>query len=297
MKQSRTELSQQTTVRQSPRTPQSRMPRRFFSYVVTYLLLIGGALLTLIPFVFSILTSFKTEKQLVNDGALALPTPVTFDNYTSLFTDHSFIVPLAITIQVVLVMVIGQMTSSVLAAYAFARLRFPGRDTIFWAYVCTLMIPAVVTMIPLFGAISAAGLRNTFAGIVVPFMLGSPYAIFLLRENFRSVPQELLDAATLDGAGFWRQLWSIVLPTNKPILATLLLITVVSQWNNFMWPNIIAQDPQWHVLTVATAALQTQYSANWTLVMAATTLCVLPLLVLFLLFNKQIIRSIGITRV
>ncbi|MFC5369280.1 carbohydrate ABC transporter permease [Arcanobacterium bovis] len=270
---------------------------RFWSYLATYLLLIGGALLTLIPFVFSILTSFKTEKQLVQDGALALPAPVTFDNYTSLFTDHAFIVPLAITIQVVLVMVIGQMTSSILAAYAFARLRFPGRDAIFWAYVCTLMIPAVVTMIPLFGAMSTAGLRNTFAGIVVPFMLGSPYAIFLLRENFRSVPQELLDAATLDGAGFWRQLWSIVLPTNKPILATLLLITVVSQWNNFMWPNIIARDPQWHVLTVATAALQTQYSANWAIVMAATTLCVLPLLVLFLLFNKQIIRSIGITRV
>ncbi|WP_124054533.1 carbohydrate ABC transporter permease [Arcanobacterium ihumii] len=268
---------------------------KIFSVILTYLLLAGGALLTLAPFVFSILTSLKSEEELVTNGGLALPTAPTLDNFTALFTDHAFIVPLAITGQVVLVMVVCQMFSSILAAFAFSRLTFPGRNIIFWAYIATLMIPAVVTMIPLFGAMSALGLRNTFAGLVVPFMFGSPYAIFLLRENFRAIPQEILDAAILDGAGYWRQLWSIVIPNSRPILATLFLITVVSQWNNFMWPKIIAPAPAWNVLTVATASLQTQYTANWTLVMAATTLCVLPLLVLFLIFNKQIIRSIGIS--
>lgn len=268
---------------------------RILSSVVIYLLLLAGALITLMPLVFSIMTSLRTERSLVLDGALTLPDEITFDNYTRLFTDYDFIVPLAVTLQVVAVITIGQLVSSVLAAYAFARLDFPGRDALFWIYLSTMMIPAVVVMIPLFTMMSEAGLRNTFAGLVVPFMLGSPYAIFLLRENFKAVPQEILDAATLDGAGFVRQLRSIVLPMNKPILATLLLITVVSQWNNFMWPSIIAPKQEWNVVTVATASLQTQYSNNWTLVMAATTVAIMPLVVLFLVFNKQIVRSIGIS--
>lgn len=268
---------------------------RILSSVVIYLLLLAGALITLMPLVFSIMTSLRTERSLVLDGALTLPDEITFDNYTRLFTDYDFIVPLAVTLQVVAVITIGQLVSSVLAAYAFARLDFPGRDALFWIYLSTMMIPAVVVMIPLFTMMSEAGLRNTFAGLVVPFMLGSPYAIFLLRENFKAVPQEILDAATLDGAGFVRQLRSIVLPMNKPILATLLLITVVSQWNNFMWPSIIAPKQEWNVVTVATASLQTQYSNNWTLVMATTTVAIIPLVVLFLVFNKQIVRSIGIS--
>lgn len=268
---------------------------RILSSVVIYLLLLAGALITLMPLVFSIMTSLRTERSLVLDGALTLPDEISFDNYTRLFTDYDFIVPLAVTLQVVAVITIGQLVSSVLAAYAFARLDFPGRDALFWIYLSTMMIPAVVVMIPLFTMMSEAGLRNTFAGLVVPFMLGSPYAIFLLRENFKAVPQEILDAATLDGAGFVRQLRSIVLPMNKPILATLLLITVVSQWNNFMWPSIIAPKQEWNVVTVATASLQTQYSNNWTLVMAATTVAIMPLVMLFLVFNKQIVRSIGIS--
>ncbi|MCI7306104.1 MULTISPECIES: carbohydrate ABC transporter permease [Trueperella] len=275
--------------------PRYRKKNSILSILLTYALLISGALLTVLPLVFSITTSLRTERDLVQRGALSLPGEVTFDNYVRLFTEHDFIVPLAVTIQVVAVMVVGQFVSSILAAYAFARLEFPGRQFLFWAYISTMMIPAIVTMIPLFTMMSEWGLRNTFAGIVLPFMLGSPYAIFLLRQSFMALPQEILDAAELDGAGFWRQLWSIALPMNRPILVTLLLITVVSQWNNFLWPSIVSPRKEWNVLTVATAGLQSQYAANWTLVMAATTLSILPLLILFVAFNKQIVRSIGIS--
>lgn len=275
--------------------PRYRKKDSILSILLTYALLISGALLTVLPLVFSITTSLRTERDLVQRGALSLPGEVTFDNYVRLFTEHDFIVPLAVTIQVVAVMVVGQFVSSILAAYAFARLEFPGRQFLFWAYISTMMIPAIVTMIPLFTMMSEWGLRNTFAGIVLPFMLGSPYAIFLLRQSFMALPQEILDAAELDGAGFWRQLWSIALPMNRPILVTLLLITVVSQWNNFLWPSIVSPRKEWNVLTVATAGLQSQYAANWTLVMAATTLSILPLLILFVAFNKQIVRSIGIS--
>lgn len=271
---------------------------RLWAIIATYVMLLASAALVVGPFIFSVLTAFKTPKQFALSDPLTLPSPVTFDNFSALFTgSHNFIVPLAVTAQVVLVMVVGQMFSSILAAYAFAHLRFPGREILFWLYLATLMVPAVVTIIPLYVMMTQAGLKNTFWGLVIPFMFGSPYAIFLLRENFRAMPAEILDAAKLDGAGVLRRLWHIVLPMNKPILATLLLITVVTHWNNFMWPKVIAPAPQWNVLTVATANLQTQNASNWTLVMAATTLALLPLIALFVVFQRQITRSIGITGV
>ena len=275
-----------------------REPGRWVANLLTYLMLAAGAVIMIAPFVFSVMTALKTPRQFAVEPPLALPDPVTGGNFATLFgPTYDFIVPLAVTVQVVLVLVVGQMLSSILAAYAFAWLDFPGRDVIFWAYLATLMIPAVVVIIPLYTMMVQAGLRNTFAGLVVPFMLGSPYAIFLLRENLRSTPREIMDAATVDGAGLLRRLWYVLLPMNVPIVATLLLITVVSQWNNFMWPSIIAPAPEWNVLTVATAALQTQYSGNWTLVMAATTIALAPLLILFVVFQKHITRSIGITGV
>jgi len=271
---------------------------RLGANLLTYAFLLAGALVMLGPFVFSVLTAVKTPHQFNTSWPLTLPDPVTGENFTTLFSaEYSFIVPIAVTVQVVAVLVLGQMVSSILAAYAFAQLDFPGRDTLFWVYVSTLMIPVVVTIIPLYSMMTSLGLKNTFAGLVVPFMFGSPYAIFLLRENFRSTPADVLDAATIDGAGVLRRLWQVMVPMNKPIIATLLLITVVSQWNNFMWPLIIAPAEEWNVITVATAALQTQYAGNWTLVMAATTIALAPLVLLFLIFQKQITSSLGVTGV
>lgn len=182
-----------------------------------------------------------------------------------------------------------------LAAYAFARLRFPGRDALFWVYLATLMVPQAVTIIPLYAVFADLGLRNTFWALVLPQLFGSPYAIFLLREYFRGIPGELLDAARLDGCGTLRILRHVVVPISRPILTTLAIITVVTHWNTFLWPLVITAGPQWQVITVATAALQDQYNGNWTIVMAATTLAVAPLLILFLIFQRNIIRSITIT--
>ncbi|MDO5700834.1 MAG: carbohydrate ABC transporter permease [Bowdeniella nasicola] len=274
----------------------SRSRATLFANLATYLMLIASALIVIGPFIFSVMTALKTPHQFATQPPLTPPNPVTFENFAALFSpERSFIVPIAVTAQVVLVMVVGQMFSSILAAYAFATLKFPGRDALFWVYLATLMVPAVVTIIPLYVMVTQVGMKNTFWGLVVPFMFGSPYAIFLLRENFRSMPREIMDAARIDGAGILRRLWYIMLPMNKPILATLLLITVVTHWNNFMWPMVIAPRREWNVLTVATVGLQTQYSANWTLVMAATTISLAPLIILFLIFQRQITRSIGVT--
>ncbi|WP_152353464.1 carbohydrate ABC transporter permease [Brachybacterium subflavum] len=269
--------------------------RRALSLAATYAVLLIAVLLTLAPFALSVITALKAPRQFVQDGPLALPSPLTLENFASLFTtsEGGFVTPLVVTVQMVVVILVGQMVFSVLAGYAFALLRFPGRDLLFWVYVATLMVPQVVVVVPLYLMMSEMGMRNTFWALVLPFVLGSPYAIFLLRENFRGMSTELMDAMRLDGAGTLRLLWSLVIPLNRPIIVTLVLITVVTHWNSFMWPLIITSGPTWQTVTVATSALQSQYSSNWTLVMAATTLAMLPLIALFVVFQRQITRSIG----
>jgi multiple sugar transport system permease protein len=152
-----------------------------------------------------------------------------------------------------------------------------------------------VTVVPLYLMMAQVGLRNTFWALVLPFMFGSPYAIFLLREYFRGIPADLIKAARIDGANTLDVLVHVVVPASKPILVTLALITVVSQWNSFMWPLVITSGDKWEVLTVATAGLQSRYNAQWTLVMAATTVAIVPLVLLFVALGRHIARSIVVT--
>ncbi len=270
--------------------------RRYVTNAAIYLVLLFGAVITLGPFLLSAMTAFKTPAQFAQQSSLAPPNPWTFENLVSLMTGTAdFGRAIGVTILVAAFITVFQVGFSILAGYAFARVSFPGREVMFWIYLSTLMVPAAVTIIPLYLMMTELGLRNTFWGLVLPFSFSSPYAIFLLREYFRGIPQDLIDAARLDGCNTLDILVEVVVPVSKPIIATLILITVVSQWNNFMWPLVVTSGSSWRVITVATASLQSQYNGNWTLVMAATTLALMPLLVLFLIFQKQLIRSIAIT--
>jgi len=256
--------------------------------------LVLAAVLTVAPFALSLLTSVTSPQQFATGRPLSLPSPPTMANYAAL-ADSGFGRAIVVTALMTAIITVGQLTFSVLAAYAFARLEFPGRDGLFWVYVATLMVPGTVTVVPLYLMMAEMGLRNTFWALVLPFLFGSPYAIFLLREYFRGIPDDLLNAAKLDGANTLDVIVHVVLPASRPILATLTLITVVSQWNSFMWPLVITSGQRWRVLTVATAGLQSQYNAQWTLVMAATTVAIVPLVVLFAMFQRHIVRSIVVT--
>ncbi|MGA5464630.1 carbohydrate ABC transporter permease [Mycobacterium sp. NPDC050041] len=269
-------------------------PSRAASAVVIYPALVLGALITLTPFGLGLMTSLTSAQQFNTDSPLSLPAPPTLQNYLGL-SDAGFGRAVVVTALTTAVILLGQLTFSVLAAYAFARLDFPGRDALFWVYVATLMVPATVTVVPLYLMMAEAGLRNTFWALVLPFMFGSPYAIFLLREHFRAIPADLINAARLDGAHTLDIITHVVLPASRPILVTLGLITVVSQWNNFLWPLVITSGERWRVITVATAALQTRYDAQWTLVMAATTIAIVPLIVLFVALSRHITRSLVVT--
>ncbi|MCM6777048.1 carbohydrate ABC transporter permease [Nocardia sp. CDC159] len=261
---------------------------------VAYLVLLGGAALTVAPLVLSALTALKSPRQFGADSPLALPNPWTGENFR-LVLDQGLGRALVVTALMTACITLGQLVFSVLAAYAFARTEFPGRDALFWVYLATMMVPPMVTLIPLYLMFAKAGLLNTFWALVLPFVFGSPYAIFLLRQYFRGIPEELIGAARLDGASTLDVIVHVVVPMSRPVLATLTVITIVSQWNNFMWPLVASSGPRWQVLTVATANLQTEYDARWTLVLAATTLAIVPLVVVFLAFQRQVLRSISWT--
>jgi multiple sugar transport system permease protein len=269
-------------------------PSRMVSNAAVYAMLGVGAIITLAPFVFGLVTSFTSARQFATGTPLQVPDPPTLANYAGL-ADAGFGRAVVVTALMTAVIVLGQLTFSVLAAYAFARLTFRGRDAIFWAYIATLMVPPTVSIVPLYLMMAQAGLRNTFWALVLPFVFGSPYAIFLLREYFRTIPADLINAARLDGANTLDVLVHVVVPVSRPILVTLTLITVFSQWNNFMWPLVITSGPKWRVLTIATAGLQSQYNGQWTLVMAATTVATVPLIVAFVAFQRHIVRSIVVT--
>ncbi|OBF58833.1 sugar ABC transporter permease [Mycobacterium sp. 852002-53434_SCH5985345] len=256
--------------------------------------LILGALITLVPFLLGLLTSFTSAHQFATGTPLQLPRPFTLSNYADL-GGAGFGRAAAVTALMTAVILVGQLTFSVLAAYAFARLQFPGRDALFWVYIATLMVPGTVTVVPLYLMMAQLGLRNTFWALVLPFMFGSPYAIFLLREHFRIIPNDLVNAAHLDGANTLDVIVHVVIPSSRPVLAALTLITVVSQWNNFMWPLVITSGHKWRVLTVATADLQSRFNSQWTLVMAATTVAIVPLIALFVVFQRHIVASIVVS--
>jgi multiple sugar transport system permease protein len=264
------------------------------SHAAIYTGLVLGAVITLLPFLLGLLTSFTSAHQFETGSPLQLPNPPTLANYGDL-AGTGFGRAAAVTALMTAVILVGQLTFSVLAGYAFARLRFPGRDALFWVYIATLMVPGTVTVVPLYLMMAQLGLRNTFWALVLPFMFGSPYAIFLLREHFRIIPDELINAARLDGANTLDVIVHVVLPSSRPVLAALTLITVVSQWNNFMWPLVITSGHKWRVLTVATADLQSRFNSQWTLVMAATTIAIVPLIVLFVAAQRHIVASIVVS--
>lgn len=262
--------------------------------VGTYAALLIVTAITLLPFILALVAAF-TPRQQYNSQGLSVPNPPTLENFVALGDRRvDFGDAFLTTVLVVVVVTVCQLLFSVLAAFAFARMRFPGRELLFWVFLATLMVPQVVTVVPLYFMMSELNQVGTFTGLVLPFILGSPYAVFLLREQFRQIPQELIDAMRMDGASTLRILFGLVVPLSRPTLVTLMLITVVTHWNNFLWPLMIGRN-RIFVITTATQTLQEQYANNTTLIMAASMLAMLPLIVLFVIFQRQIVRSIKIS--
>jgi multiple sugar transport system permease protein len=262
-------------------------PRRF----TLYTLLILGAVANLLPLLWMFGASFMTSGEANSLSIHLIPDHPTLEQYVTLFTRmnlaRSFFNSAFITVMATL----GSVCINAMAGYAFAKLHFGGRNWIFRALTTALIVPAQVGMLPLFLLLREMGLVNTYTGALIPY-LASVFGIFLIRQYTLGVPDDMLDAARVDGASEFRIFVQIVLPVIKPILVTLATFTFLSSWNDFMWPLIILSDSAKYTLPVALANLVGEHALDTELMMAGSVLTVLPALVVFLVFQRSYVRGI-----
>jgi multiple sugar transport system permease protein len=254
-------------------------------------LLLGAAIVTLLPLGWMVSVSLMSPGEASAFPPPLVPGRVTFANYRELFTHAGMgrylINSVGLTVAVTLV----SLTFNVAAGYAFAKLRFAGRDRIFKVLLGALVIPAQVAMVPLFLLLKQLGLVNTYGGVIVPAM-ASIFAIFVVRQYALSVPDELLEAARIDGANEFRIFGSVVLPALRPIVVTLAVFTSLGTWNDFMWPLIVLNDRELYTLPVALASLSREHVQDHELMMAGSVLTTLPVILVFLVLQRYYVQGL-----
>ncbi len=247
------------------------------------------SLMTVFPLFWMLSIAFKTPTEVFQPNLL--PQAPTGGNFIYVLTEVPFIRYLLNTVFVAGVVTVVALFFHSMAGYALARLRFPGRETIFILIFSTFLVSLPVIIVPLFMLVRSMGLLNTYAGIIVPSIFNA-FGIFLLRQYYLSLPRELEEAAVVDGAGYWRIYWSVILPLSRPILASLAILFFLANWNAFLWPLTVASNNDLWVVQVGVSNFRSQYSASWNYIMAASTIVAAPMLILFVIFQRQIMESI-----
>ena len=279
-------------------TNKNQKPKRLMRSFGIYLFLIFGAVTMFAPFLWMITTSLKEPGEVFAYKKVWwadwVPTAFIWENYVKAW----FAVPFARfyinSVIVTVLTTLGQVGTSAMAAYAFARLRFPGRDRIFFFYLGTMMIPGAVTMIPVFILLRQLGWIDTFKAMVLPGIF-TAYGTFMLRQFFLTLPKDLEDAAEIDGCSYFGIFWRIVLPLSKPALATLTIFTFMGSWMNFMWPLIVMNTQEKFPLPVGLAYFQTLHRTDWTLLMAGSVMMILPILIVFIFGQRYFVEGIKLT--
>lgn len=257
------------------------------------LVLGAGALATAFPFFWMITGSVKPLGEARTDPPTIIPRHVTFASYRNLFENLDFGTYLANTLIVVLIDSAGLLLMA-MAGYAFAKMRFRGRGAMFALVLATMMVPVQITMIPTYLFLNSVHLTNTLLGIAFPTLV-SAFSIFLFRQFMVTIPDEILEAARLDGAGEARIFVRIVLPMSKPILAVQAVLTFIAGWNSFLWPLVLANDQTKYTLAVGLSLLNQQLSVNPPLQMAGATLMILPILAVFAVLQKHVVRGFSMS--
>lgn len=260
-----------------------------------YLILVVALVLVVTPFAWMVLGSFKTSAELRQVPPTWWPEKPTLQNFRDLFSRNNFGRYFLNSTVVAVVVTVGNLIFCSMVGYALAMLNFRGKRIIFALIMATLMIPGVVTFVPLFVLVANMGLVNTLPGLFLPFLVG-PFGVFLMRQFIQGLPKDLVEAARIDGAGELRIFFRVILPLLGPALATLGILTFLGSWNNFLWPLVVGQSQESYTLPVALALISTgQNQTNYGLLMAGATVVVLPVLVVFLLFQKRFIQGIATT--
>ena len=290
------------------RAPARRWRRFRPTRALRYVILSAGAVLFVAPFAYMVTSSFQPLSEIFSYPPKWIPTDPTLQNYRDFFgSGHQigrWIVNSAFTTAAITV---AQLFFSSLVAYTFAKRTFPGRDVLFFLMLATMMPPVQITVvpnylilkgIPLFGGndlsgIGGHGWLDSYWGIIMPNLV-SPFGIFLLRQYMRSIPDELLDAARMDGAGHFRIYWKVILPLSRPALAALAIFTFQFWWAAFFWPLIVLSSPQLYTLPLGMALFQEANRTVWNLIMAGSVLASIPLIIVFLIFQRQFVRGISL---
>ena len=266
------------------------MKRRLATPLVNGLLL-GTALITLFPLLWMASASLMAPGEASAIPPPLLPAHATFGNYRELFAHGDLWRYLANSVFLATAATLASLVFNVAAGYAFAKLRFPGRERIFRVLLGALVIPGQVAMVPLFLLLKQLGLVNSYGGVIVP-ALASIFGIFLVRQYALSIPDELLEAARIDGASEFRIFASIVLPALKPIIVTLAVFTLLGTWNDFMWPLIVLADKELYTLPVALAALSREHVQDDELMMAGSVITIVPVLLVFLSLQRYYLQGL-----
>jgi multiple sugar transport system permease protein len=258
-------------------------------------LLVLLAALYLLPFVWMISTSLQTQAQSVASPPVLLPLPPTFSAFPDAISMMNFPLALRITLLYAIPSVVGTLISCSLVAYGFAQIRWRGRDFVFLIVLATMMLPTQVTFVPLYVIFARLGWVNTFLPLVVPTFLGNAFFIFLLRQFFLSIPDDLIDAARIDGASELRILVQIVAPLSKPALITVGLLTFIDKWNDFYGPLIYLQKPELRPLSLALQVFQSTHGTQWPRLMAASVIIAVPLVLIYFAAQRRFIEGITLT--
>jgi multiple sugar transport system permease protein len=270
---------------------QSLAARQRTTKIVLYLLLLIGAAIALLPMVWMVSASLMPSGEASTFPPHFLPSTVTFEHYVSLFTRLSIGRYLFNSALIAIIVTTTSLLINGMAGYAFAKLRFRGRDRLFKALSGGLVLPVQVAMLPLFLLLKNMGLINTYWGVIIPGM-SSIFGIFLVRQYALSIPDEMLDAARVDGASEFRIFWSIVVPGIVPILATLAIWTFLATWNDFMWPLIVLSDESHYTLPVALANLAGEHVQDTELMMAGSVITIIPVMLVFLFLQRYYIQGV-----
>ncbi|MEA5154981.1 carbohydrate ABC transporter permease [Raineyella sp.] len=257
-----------------------------------YLGIVVTVAVIMVPLYFIVITSLKTRPDIYSDPITWWPHPLAPENYTYVRTEVAFLTYLRNSLIITGTLVVVKVTLGVLTAYALAFLRFPGRNVIFIGVIASLMVPNQITVISNYALVAGWGWRNTFQGIIVP-LAGVAFGTFLMRNHFLSLPREIREAALMDGAGFVRTLFRVILPMSWPTVVAFALITIVNEWNEYLWPFLMSDGAEVAPLPVGLTFLQNNEGlTNWGPVMAGTVLASLPILVVFLILQKQMIKGL-----
>ncbi|ECH3743811.1 carbohydrate ABC transporter permease [Listeria monocytogenes] len=271
---------------------QYRQKSRGAQIAVISILTVGGFFMIL-PFIWMVLSSLKTDAEILKIPPTIWPETFTLDNFTKLFTEMDFAIYLKNTLIIVFFSFFGLFLNA-MAGYGFAKFKFKGKNKLFYLVLATMMIPGQVTMIPVYLLLNAAGLTNTMTGIVLPGLVGA-FGIFLFRQFMSTISDDLLEAARLDGASEFYIFWRIVIPISRPVLAVQGILTFIAGWNSFLWPLIIANDEKFYTLSVGLQLLKGQYGSNYALQMTGATFMVIPIILIFMTFQKYILKGFNVS--